>query len=171
MTHVFHRKPKSTLPVAVAGDGIEIVDQDGKRYIDACGGAAVSCLGHSHPDVIQAIKDQLDQFAYAHTGFFTNQPAEELATFLAERAPGDLDHVYFLSGGSEAVESALKLARQYFVERGEPRSEKHTSELQSRGHLVCRLLLEKKNRRTLCEPHICRKHDFFICITNSIRLY
>jgi len=131
MTHVFHRNPKSKLPVAVAGDGIEIVDQDGKRYIDACGGAAVSCLGHSHPEVIQAVKDQIDQIAYAHTGFFTNQPAEELAAFLAERAPGDLDHVYFLSGGSEAVESALKLARQYFVERGEPTRRMYIARRQS----------------------------------------
>src|SRR5690625_4427729 len=120
MTHVFHRNPKNTLPVAVAGDGIEIIDQNVKRYIDACGGAAVSCLGHSRPEVIQAVKDQIDQIAYAHTGFFTNQPAEELAAFLAERAPGDIEHVYFVSGGSEAVESAIKLARQYFVERGEP---------------------------------------------------
>jgi len=120
MTNIFHRNPKNALPVAVAGDGIEIIDQDGKRYIDACGGAAVSCLGHSHPEVIQAIKDQIDQIAYAHTGFFTNRPAEELAHFLAERAPGDLNHVYFVSGGSEAVEAALKLARQYFVERDEP---------------------------------------------------
>jgi len=120
MTNVFHRNPKNALPVAVAGDGIEIIDQNGKRYIDACGGAAVSCLGHSHPEVTQAIKDQIDQLAYAHTGFFTNQPAEDLAAFLAERAPGDIEHVYFVSGGSEAVESAIKLARQYFVERGEP---------------------------------------------------
>lgn len=120
MTHVFHRNPNSTLPIAVAGEGIEIIDQTGKRYIDACGGAAVSCLGYSHPEVIQAVKDQVDQIAYAHTAFFTNQPAEELAAFLAARAPGDLNHVYFVSGGSEAVESALKLARQYFIERGEP---------------------------------------------------
>lgn len=120
MTHVFHRNPKQTLPYAVKGDGIAIIDRDGKRYIDASGGAAVSCLGHSHPAVIQAIKQQLDDIAYAHTSFFTSQAAEELADFLAERAPGDLNHVYFLSGGSEAVEASLKLARQYFVETGQP---------------------------------------------------
>lgn len=120
MTHVFHRNPRQTLPYAVKGDGIAIVDRDGKRYIDASGGAAVSCLGHSHPAVIQAIKRQLDEIAYAHTSFFTSQAAEDLADFLAERAPGDLNHVYFLSGGSEAVEASLKLARQYFVETGQP---------------------------------------------------
>src|SRR5690606_32625874 len=95
-------------------------DQHGKSYIDASGGAAVSCLGHGHPAVIQAIKAQLDQIAYAHSSFFTTQTAEDLADYLAARAPGDLNHVYFVSGGSEAVEAALKLARQYFVETGQP---------------------------------------------------
>lgn len=120
MTHVFHRNPHQTLPHAVAGEGIELIDQHGKRYIDASGGAAVSCLGHSHADVIAAIHKQIDAVAYAHTSFFTNEAAEELATFLAERAPGDLNHVYYVSGGSEAVEAALKLARQYFVEIDQP---------------------------------------------------
>ena len=119
MTTVFHRAPKRTLPVAVAGDGIEIIDSTGKRYIDASGGAAVSCLGHSNQRVIDAIKRQAQQLAYAHTSFFTTQPAEELADWLVERAPQGLEHVYFVSGGSEAVEAALKLARQYFVEKGE----------------------------------------------------
>lgn len=120
MTHVFHRSPKQQLAYAVRGQGIELFDQDNKSYIDASGGAAVSCLGHGHPVVIQAIKDQLDRIAYAHSSFFTTQAAEELADFLAERSPGDLNHIYFLSGGSEAVEAALKLARQYFVEIGQP---------------------------------------------------
>ncbi len=119
MTHVFHRNLKHTLNRAVRGHGIFLFDQEGRSYLDASGGAAVSCLGHGHPDVIAAIKAQLDQVAYAHSSFFTTQVAEDLADFLAARAPGDLDHVYFLSGGSEAIEAALKLARQYFVERGE----------------------------------------------------
>uniref|UniRef100_UPI00334234AE aspartate aminotransferase family protein n=1 Tax=Castellaniella defragrans TaxID=75697 RepID=UPI00334234AE len=119
MTHVFHRNPQHTLKRAVHGQGISLFDQDGKQYIDASGGAAVSCLGHGHADVIAAIKAQLDELAYAHSSFFTTQACEDLADFLAARAPGDLDHVYFVSGGSEAVEAALKLARQYFVERGE----------------------------------------------------
>jgi adenosylmethionine-8-amino-7-oxononanoate aminotransferase len=108
------------LPVAVAGDGIEIIDSEGKRYIDASGGAAVSCLGHSNQRVIDAIKRQAQQLAYAHTSFFTTEPAEALADWLVGRAPQGLGHVYFVSGGSEAIEAALKLARQYFVEIGKP---------------------------------------------------
>ncbi len=119
MTHVFHRNPQHTLNRAVRGQGISLFDQDGRQYLDASGGAAVSCLGHGHPDVIAAIKTQLDQVAYAHSSFFTTQACEDLADCLAGAAPGDLDHVYFVSGGSEAIEAALKLARQYFVERGE----------------------------------------------------
>jgi adenosylmethionine-8-amino-7-oxononanoate aminotransferase len=112
--------PKQTLPVAVKGEGIEIVDSTGKRYIDASGGAAVSCLGHSNQRVIDAIKRQVQELPYAHTSLFTTQPAEELASYLVERAPQGLAHVYFVSGGSEAIEAALKLARQYFVEVGQP---------------------------------------------------
>ncbi|MGF6840813.1 adenosylmethionine-8-amino-7-oxononanoate aminotransferase [Paraburkholderia youngii] len=119
MTNVFHRSPKQSLPVAVAGDGIEIIDSTGKRYIDASGGAAVSCLGHSNQRVIDAIKRQAQQLPYAHTSFFTTEPAEELADRLVASAPAGLEHVYFVSGGSEAIEAALKLARQYFVENGE----------------------------------------------------
>lgn len=120
MTTVFHRAPRATLPVAVAGDGIEIIDSTGKRYIDACGGAAVSCLGHSNQRVIDAIKRQAQQLPYAHTSFFTTDVAEALADRLVDGAPAGLDHVYFVSGGSEAIEAALKLARQYFVEKDEP---------------------------------------------------
>ena len=94
-------------------------DTEGKQYFDGSGGAAVSCLGHDDPDVIAAIKKQLDIGAYAHTGFLTSQPAEELADKLVELAPEGIDRVYLVSGGSEAVESALKLARQYFWEQGE----------------------------------------------------
>lgn len=120
MTHVFHRNPRQTLPVAVGGQGIELIDSTGKRYLDACGGAAVSCLGHGHPRVIEAMQQQAAKLAYAHTSFFTTEVAEHLADTLAASAPGDLNHVYFVSGGSEGVEAALKLARQYFVEIGQP---------------------------------------------------
>ncbi|MFM0360617.1 aspartate aminotransferase family protein [Paraburkholderia sediminicola] len=119
MSTVFHRSPKQPLPVAIAGDGIEIIDSTGRRYIDASGGAAVSCLGHSNQRVIDAIKRQSQQLPYAHTSFFTTQVAEELADRLVASAPQGLEHVYFVSGGSEAIEAALKLARQYFVEKGE----------------------------------------------------
>jgi len=119
MGQVFHRNPKHEYPVAVGGDGPYIIDRDGKRYLDACGGAAVSCLGHSDREVIDAIKAQLDQLPFAHTSFFTNKPMEGLACELVENAPAGIERVYFCSGGSEAVEAALKLARQYFVEIGQ----------------------------------------------------
>lgn len=119
MTHLLHRAIHAQLPVAVAGKGIELFNAEGKAYIDASGGAAVSCLGHGHPDVIKALHEQLDKMAYAHTGFFTTEVAERLAERLVENAPAGLDHVYLVSGGSEAVEAALKMARQYFVEKGE----------------------------------------------------
>lgn len=119
MSHVLHRSLLQNYPTAVKGDGVYIIDADNKRYIDACGGAAVSCLGHSDMAVMEAIKNQVDSIAYAHSSFFTTEPMEQLADFLAERAPGSLNSVYFVSGGSEAVESALKLARQYYVEKDE----------------------------------------------------
>src|ERR1700760_767630 len=120
MTHVLHRSIAHSYPVATSGRGIFIRDQTGKDYIDASGGAAVSCLGHSHPDVLAAMRAQLDTLEYAHTSFFTTQAAEELADDLVAHAPAGLDHVFYVSGGSEAIEAALKAARQYFVERGEP---------------------------------------------------
>jgi adenosylmethionine-8-amino-7-oxononanoate aminotransferase len=120
MTHIMHRAIAHRYPTAVSGKGIFIRDETGKDYIDASGGAAVSCLGHSHPDILAAMRAQLDKLEYAHTSFFTSQAAEELADDLVEHAPDGLGHAFFVSGGSEAIEAALKLARQYFVERGEP---------------------------------------------------
>ena len=119
MTHVFYRNPHASYPRAVRGDGIYIYDNQGKQYLDASGGAAVSCLGHSNQAVRTAIKNQVDQIAYAHSGFFTTDVMEELATRLISHVPGEMDKVYFVSGGSEAVEAALKLARQYFTELGQ----------------------------------------------------
>lgn len=116
--HVFHRSTKARPPIAVRGEGIHLIDADGRRYIDACGGAAVSCLGHGHPQVATAIAAQSAAFEYAHSGFFTSEVAEELATMVAEQSPGALDRVWFTSSGSEATEAALKLARQYHLERG-----------------------------------------------------
>ena len=121
MTHVFHRSLQRTPPTAVSGHGITLTDATGKTYIDASGGAAVSCLGHGHPDVIAAMHAQIDKLAYAHTSFFTTDVAEELADLLVATGPAGTSHVYFVSGGSEAMEAALKMARQYFVEIGQPR--------------------------------------------------
>lgn len=128
MSHVFPRHCHSNVPTAVTGDGCYLIDSNGKRYFDGSGGAAVSCLGHSNTRVRDAIKDQVDKLAFAHTGFLTSEPAEALADLLIENAPGDLDRVYFVSGGSEAVESAIKLARQYHLENGAP----------ERRHLIAR---------------------------------
>ena len=120
-SHVFHRDLKASYPVAVSGEGAWIIDREGRRYLDATGGAAVSCLGHLHPRVVRAIQQQAGKLEYAHTAFFTSEPAEELADFLVSRAPKGFGRVYFVSGGSEANEMALKLARQIHVERGEPK--------------------------------------------------
>ncbi len=119
MNHIFARHSKAKLPFAAKGDGCYIIDTEGKRYFDGSGGAAVSCLGHSNTRVTEAIKSQLDQIAFAHTGFFTSEPAEKLADLLISKAPNGIDRVYLVSGGSEAVEAAIKLARQYFLEKGE----------------------------------------------------
>ncbi|HJV86435.1 MAG TPA: aspartate aminotransferase family protein [Noviherbaspirillum sp.] len=120
MSHIIHRSLRVVPPVAAGASGVYITDQQGKRYLDACGGAAVSCLGHAHPDVLAALHKQIDTLAYAHTSFFTSEVSEALADNLVQHSPEGLDQVYFVSGGSEAIETALKLARQYFVEIGQP---------------------------------------------------
>ena len=128
MSHVFPRHTKSNLPTVSRGQGVYLYDTNGKQYFDGSGGAAVSCLGHGDADVTRAIKEQLDSVAYAHTSFFTSAPAEQLADKLIDHAPHGLDRVYLVSGGSEAMEAALKLARQYFVEKGQP----------NRRHIIAR---------------------------------
>ena len=128
MSHIFPRHSKLNAPVAVAGQGCYLIDSTGKQYLDGSGGAAVSCLGHGDRVVTEAVKAQLDKLAFAHTGFFTSEPAEALADLLTQQAPAGLDRVYLVSGGSEATEAAIKLARQYFVEKGQP----------ERGRLIAR---------------------------------
>lgn len=121
MSFVLHRSLSSLLPVIVRGEGNYLIDSDGERYLDACGGAAVSCLGHDHPAIRDAIKAQVDKLAFVHTGSFTNEPAEELSEFLIRRAPDGTGagRVMYLGSGSEAMDAALKLARQYHLERGD----------------------------------------------------
>ncbi len=130
-SHVFPRHCHSDLPLLASGKGCYLYDTAGKQYLDGSGGAAVSCLGHGDREVIAAVKAQLDEAAFAHNSFFTSAPAEELAQLLADNAPGNLCRVYFVSGGSEAVEASLKLARQYFVERGETQRYKVIARQQS----------------------------------------
>lgn len=131
MSHVFPRHSKGRLPTAVGGDGVYIIDSNGKKYLDGSGGAAVSCLGHNDFDVISAMKRQLDSLEFAHTGFFTSTAAEALATQLVENAPEGINRVYLVSGGSEAVEASLKLARQYMIEIGQPERTKFIARRQS----------------------------------------
>lgn len=131
MSRIIHRSLAHDFPQAVAGDGPYLIDRSGKRYIDASSGAAVSCLGHSDREVIAAIKAQLDRLPYAHTSFFSSEPAEALAEDLVMHAPAGLNHVYFCSGGSEAVEAAIKFARQYAVESGQATREFLISRRQS----------------------------------------
>jgi len=123
-SHILHRQLRGGYPLAVSAQGCFITDAAGKRYLDASGGAAVSCLGHGHPDVLEAMHAQIERIAYAHTSFFSTEVAERLADTLIADAPSGMSHVYLVSGGSEAMEAALKLARQYFVEIGQPQRAK-----------------------------------------------
>jgi adenosylmethionine-8-amino-7-oxononanoate aminotransferase len=172
MSSVFHRHTAISPPRAVAGEGCYIVDENGKHYLDASGGAAVSCLGHGDPDVTAAIKQQLDAIAFAHTGFFSSEPAEELATLLAENAPGDLNRVYFVSGGSEGVEAALKLARQYAVEKGQPEREHFIARWQSyHGNTLGGLSVGgNKARRGMFAPMLLPTHHIDPCFAYRHRL-
>ena len=165
MSHILHRTTNAALPIAVGGSGIELFDHEGRRYIDASGGAAVSCLGHGHPDVIAALHRQLDTLAYAHTGFFTTEVAERLADRLVEDAPQGLDHVYLVSGGSEAVEAALKMARQYFVEIGQPQRRHVIARRQSYHGNTLGALATGGNewRRAPFEPLLVETHHIDPC--------
>lgn len=120
MTRILHRSIGPTLPHAASAQGVYITDTAGRRYLDASGGAAVTSVGHAHPEVLAAMRAQIDNLCYAHTSFFTTDAAEALAEKLVNLAPEGLNYVYLVSGGSEAVEAALKMARQYFVEIGAP---------------------------------------------------
>ncbi|PSO17943.1 aspartate aminotransferase family protein [Bradyrhizobium sp. MOS003] len=130
-SRVLHRSLRETPPKAIGGEGIYLFAEDGRRVIDASGGAAVSCLGHQHPRVIAAMAKQASTLAYAHTAFFSSEPAEALAETLVGHEPGGLAYAYFVSGGSEAIEASIKLARQYFIERGEPERQHFIARRQS----------------------------------------
>ena len=131
MSNVIHRSLVDTPPTVSHGEGVFIYDEQGRQYLDACGGAAVCCLGHSHRAPIEAIRQQAATLPYIHSGYFTSRVMEELADKITAMAPGDINHAMFLSGGSEAVESALKLARQYVYEKGERKRRYFISRRQS----------------------------------------
>lgn len=153
-SHVFHRQPAKTPPVAVRGEGIYLFDAEGRRYLDGSGGAAVSALGHGHPRIIAAIARQAETLAYAHTAFLTSAPAEALAANLIEKAPDGFERVYFVSGGSEAMETSIKLARAYHVARGESDRTLFISRHQSyHGNTLGALSLSgNPKRREVYEP-------------------
>ena len=130
-SRILHRSLRAPQPMATGGRGIWLHTADGQDIIDACGGAAVSCLGHGHPAIAAAIHAQTDRLAYAHSGLFTNEPAEALADALVGHEPGGLAYAFFTSGGSEAIEAALKLTRQHFIERGQPRRSRFIARRQS----------------------------------------
>ncbi len=121
MSRLLHRTLHADPPLAVGGSGMWIRTADGRDILDGCGGAAVACLGQGNAAVRAAITAQLDAVAYVHTGLFTNAAAEELAELVLQDEPGGLSHAFFVSSGSEAMEAAIKLARQYFLEVGQPR--------------------------------------------------
>ncbi len=132
MSRVLHRNLQAPPPPeAVRAEGVRIYDRDGKAYIDASGGAAVSCLGHGHPAVLEALAAQARDLQYVHTGSFTHRAQEELADAILADAPAGLSHAFFVSSGSEAVEAALKLARQYYLEIGQPERRRFIARRQS----------------------------------------
>lgn len=160
-----HRNLRQPLATAVRAEGIHVYDAEGRAYIDACGGAAVSCLGHGHPRIREAILRQLDAVAYAHTSFFTTEAAERLADRLVADAPPGIGHAMILSGGSEAVEAALKMARQYHVERGEPQRVHVIARRQSyHGNTLGALATGgNEGRRTAFRPLLIETHHVGPC--------
>ncbi|MBM7034824.1 aspartate aminotransferase family protein [Vibrio ulleungensis] len=165
MTKVFHRHCHSKLPTVVRGEGVYLFDQQGRRYLDACGGAAVSNLGHNHQHVKRGIAQQLEAIPFAHSHFFTTDSCELLAKKLTHLAPDPLNHVYFVSGGSEAVESALKMARQYFVEKGELSRTEFIARKQSyHGNTLGALAVGGNQwRRSQYEPLLTSAHHVSAC--------
>jgi adenosylmethionine-8-amino-7-oxononanoate aminotransferase len=158
-TRILHRSLKTRYPTAESAKGCYIRDSQGKQYIDASGGAAVSCLGHGHERVVSAMKTQIDRLQFIHSSFFTSDAAEELAQKLASSAPGGRWRVFFVSGGSEATEAALKLSRQLWVERGKAQRDHFFSRWFSyHGNTLGALSVSgNKARRALYDPILLAK--------------
>src|SRR3954462_11745795 len=130
-SRVLHRSLRETPPKAVGGEGIWLIAEDGRRILDASGGAAVSCLGHQHPRVLEAMSRQASKLAYAHTSFFSSEPAEALADRLVGDEPGGLAYAYFVRGGSEAIEASIKRARKFLTEIAQPQRQRFIARRQS----------------------------------------
>ena len=158
MTAVFYRDLGADYPLAVAAQGMHIVDADGRRYLDMSGGAAVSPVGHGNPRVIAAIREQVGRLAFAHTAFFTNEPQESLAAMIASRFAEPGARVYFVSGGSEANETAMKLVWQYWHAAG--RSQKTiviSRDCSYHGNTLGALSVSGNSRRRVFDPVL---HDW-----------
>lgn len=171
-TAILQRNVRNALPRVVGGEGCYLLDDSGRRYLDASGGAAVSCLGHGHPGVSAAIKAQIDKVAYAHSNFFTSEPAENLAAKLTEGEPGGLVRAFFVAGGSEAVEAAIKLSRQYFLEIGRPQRRYIISRRQSyHGNTLGALSLSTNaGRRAPYAPYLFERGEIANCYPYRDRL-
>ena len=165
VSSVIHRNLSNSLPTVSHGEGVFVYDDQNKSYLDASGGAAVCCLGHSHPAPIEAIHNQINKLPYIHSGYFTSDVMEELAEKLASLAPGNINHAMFLSGGSETVESALKLARQYFVETGQTKRKHFISRRQSfHGNTLGVLSVgHNEARKKPYRPLLMRSHAISPC--------
>jgi adenosylmethionine-8-amino-7-oxononanoate aminotransferase len=158
-SRVLHRSLRETPPRAIGGEGVWLIGEDGRRILDASGGAAVSCLGHQHPRVLEAMSRQASKLAYAHTSFFSSEPAEALADKLVGHEPGGLGYAYLVSGGSEAIEAGIKLARQYFIERGQPQRQRFIARRQSYHGNTLGALAGRRQRlaaRALCAAAVRR---------------
>ena len=170
---VLHRNLRRPPTMAASGTGPYLIDEAGKHYLDASGGAAVSCLGHSHPAVLAAIHEQVDRLAFAHTAFFANKPSEDLAAKLIEFAPPGFGkgRVAFVGSGSEAMEAALKLARQYFVEKGQPQRTRFISRRMSyHGNTLGALAIGgHAGRRAVYEPLLIETHQIGPCYEYRFR--
>lgn len=162
MTHLLHRNLRTPPEIAISGDGIRMSLANGKTVIDAAGGAAVACIGHGNARVAARIGEQARRFAYAHTLFFSNEPAEELAECLVGHQPGGLTHAFFTSSGSEATEAALKLARQYFVEVGKPERTRFIARQQGyHGNTLGALSASgHRSRRSIYDPILMSNFSF-----------
>ncbi len=172
MTHILHRQLIDPMPTVVAGQGVWLRDSKGREYLDAVsGGAAVSCLGHAHPRVADAISAQLSRIAYAHGSFFTSEPAEALAEMLLKDAPAGMQRVLFSSGGSESNEAALKLVRQTWTELGKPEKSHVIARRQSYHGATLGALSISGNpgRRATYAPMLFNAHFIDPCYSYRLR--
>jgi len=160
MSHVLHRSG-AIPPIAVRGEGLHLITADGHKVIDASGGAAVACLGHGNRRVAEAIGRQAATMAYSHTGTFSNQPSEDLAHIILDGEPGGLTRAWFCSSGSEGNEAAIKLARQYFLEIGQPQRVRTIARRQSYHGTTLGALAAGGNmmRREKFEPILTPAHS------------